>query len=74
LCCQEFRTKTLGELGTPEIALLNKIEATRLELYQDSWLAADPIMAACIINSNARYFYLITFVLSKSYTENGQNY
>jgi len=44
----------LGVMRTPEIDLLNKIEAKILQTYTDGWTVSDAVLAACLINPNVR--------------------
>jgi len=47
---QNFRMETLGAMNTPEIQLLNAIEATNLDKFKDYWLPPDAVVLACAID------------------------
>jgi len=48
----EFRKDVLGVMNTPQIQLLNAIEATNLGKAKDTWLPPDAVVMACAINPN----------------------
>jgi inosine-uridine nucleoside N-ribohydrolase len=67
----EFRKQTLGTLRTPEVELLNKVEATILENDETGWTAGDALIAASLINPNvikAQQDYYCTVELNGSLT------
>lgn len=42
--------QTLGTMNTPEIQLLNTIEAANLEKFKDHWLPPDAVIMACALD------------------------
>ncbi len=63
--------ETLGTMNTPEIQLLNAIEASNLEKFRDYWLPPDAVVLACAIdpsvsiNSSFYIVHVIMYVLKK---------
>ncbi|CAL8109770.1 unnamed protein product [Orchesella dallaii] len=48
----EFRTETVRNLNTPQVQLMDAVEAKNLELNRESWLVADGILMSCALDNS----------------------
>ncbi|CAL8109771.1 unnamed protein product [Orchesella dallaii] len=49
---KEFRTETVRNLNTPQVQLMDAVEAKNLELNRESWLVADGILMSCALDNS----------------------